>query len=99
MLWTMPVTSEHCLAKLPTCDVSCHGRRHAGQPFVRTVTFGGAILLKIVLLVGHVYDLVGHLMPQASGDLVYSTKMADRGPDIGYAMIFPSMTLVKVIAA
>jgi putative transport protein len=32
--------------------------------------------------------------------LVYSTKMAptDR-PDIGYAMIFPSMTLVKVIAA
>lgn len=64
----MPVTSERCLAKLPTCDVSCHGRRHAGRPFVRTVTFGGAILLKtmfIVLLVGHVYDLVGHLMPQA----------------------------------
>jgi putative transport protein len=32
--------------------------------------------------------------------LVYSTKMAPtERPDIGYAMIFPSMTLVKVIAA
>ncbi len=32
--------------------------------------------------------------------LVYSTKMAPtERPDIGYAMIFPSMTLVKVLAA
>ncbi len=47
-------------------------------------------------------DLVG-VASGATGNpaiLVYSTKMAptDR-PDIGYAMIFPSMTLVKVIAA
>jgi putative transport protein len=72
---------------------------------------GMAVLLTtvaIVLLVGHYVlripydDLVG-VTSGATGNpaiLVYSTKMAptDR-PDIGYAMIFPSMTLVKVIAA
>ncbi len=72
---------------------------------------GVAVLLTtvfIVLLVGHYFlkipydDLVG-VASGATGNpaiLVYSTKMAptDR-PDIGYAMIFPSMTLVKVIAA
>ena len=72
---------------------------------------GVAVLLTtalIVLLAGHYLlkipydDLVG-VTSGATGNpaiLVYSTKMAptDR-PDIGYAMIFPSMTLVKVIAA
>jgi putative transport protein len=46
-------------------------------------------------------DLVG-VASGATGNpaiLVYSTKMAPtERPDIGYAMIFPSMTLVKVIA-
>ena len=46
-------------------------------------------------------DLLG-VASGATGNpaiLVYATRMAptDR-PDIGYAMIFPSMTLVKVIA-
>jgi putative transport protein len=60
------------------------------------------------LLVGHYLmkipydDLVG-IASGATGNpaiLVYSTKMAPtERPDIGYAMIFPSMTLVKVIAA
>jgi len=72
---------------------------------------GVAILLTtvfIVLLVGHYVmkipydDLVG-VASGATGNpaiLVYSTKMAPtERPDIGYAMIFPSMTLVKVIAA
>ena len=40
--------------------------------------------------------------PGATGNpaiLVYSTRMAPtERPDIGYAMIFPSMTIVKVIA-
>jgi putative transport protein len=72
---------------------------------------GVAVLLTtalIVLLAGHYLlripydDLVG-VASGATGNpaiLVYATKMAptDR-PDIGYAMIFPSMTLVKVIAA
>jgi putative transport protein len=71
---------------------------------------GVAILLTtalIVLLVGHYLlkipydDLVG-VTSGATGNpaiLVYSTKMAPtERPDIGYAMIFPSMTLVKVIA-
>jgi len=59
-----------------------------------------------VLLVGHYLmripfdDLVG-VASGATGNpaiLVYSTKMAPtERPDIGYAMIFPSMTLVKVI--
>ncbi|ANW01167.1 aspartate:alanine exchanger family transporter [Bradyrhizobium icense] len=71
---------------------------------------GAAVLLTtvaIVLLVGHYLmripydDLVG-IASGATGNpaiLVYSTKMAPtERPDIGYAMIFPSMTLVKVIA-
>src|SRR6267378_1955281 len=71
---------------------------------------GVAVLLTtvfIVLVAGHYLlripydDLVG-VASGATGNpaiLVYSTKMAptDR-PDIGYAWIFPSMTLVKVIA-
>lgn len=72
---------------------------------------GVAVLLTtvfIVLLVGHYIlkipydDLVG-VASGATGNpaiLVYSSKMAPtERPDIGYAMIFPSMTLVKVIAA
>jgi putative transport protein len=71
---------------------------------------GVAVLLTtvfIVLAVGHYVlripydDLVG-VASGATGNpaiLVYSTKMAPtERPDIGYAMIFPSMTLVKVIA-
>src|SRR6476469_1133805 len=71
---------------------------------------GVAVLLTtvfIVLVVGHYVlkipydDLVG-VASGATGNpaiLVYSTKLAPtERPDIGYAMIFPSMTLVKVIA-
>src|ERR1700760_926269 len=72
---------------------------------------GVAVLLTtvfVVLAAGHYLlkipfdDLVG-VASGATGNpaiLVYSTKMAPtERPDIGYAMIFPSMTLVKVIAA
>jgi putative transport protein len=72
---------------------------------------GAAVLLTtviIVLLVGYYLlripydDLVG-VTSGATGNpsiLVYSTRMAPtERPDIGYAMIFPSMTIVKVIAA
>src|SRR6476660_5250472 len=71
---------------------------------------GIAVLLTtalIVLLVGYYLlkipydDLVGDASG-ATGNpaiLVYSTRMAPtERPDIGYAMIFPSMTIVKVIA-
>jgi putative transport protein len=71
---------------------------------------GVAVLLTtvlIVLIVGHYLmkvpydDLVG-VASGATGNpaiLVYSTRMAPtERPDIGYAMIFPSMTIVKVIA-
>ena len=71
---------------------------------------GAAVLLTtviIVLLVGYYLlkipydDLVG-VASGATGNpaiLVYSTRMAPtEQPDIGYAMIFPSMTIVKVIA-
>jgi putative transport protein len=71
---------------------------------------GMAVLLTtvaIVLLVGYFLlkipydDLVG-VASGATGNpsiLVYSTRMAPtERPDIGYAMIFPSMTIVKVIA-
>jgi putative transport protein len=72
---------------------------------------GVAVLLTtvlIVLIVGYYLlkipydDLVG-VASGATGNpaiLVYSTRMAPtERPDIGYAMIFPSMTIVKVIAA
>jgi putative transport protein len=71
---------------------------------------GIAVLLTtvlIVLLVGHYLmkipydDLVG-IASGATGNpaiLVYSTRMAPtERPDIGYAMIFPSATLLKVVA-
>jgi putative transport protein len=71
---------------------------------------GVAVLLTavlIVLLVGHYLmkipydDLVG-VASGATGNpaiLVYSTRMAPtERPDVAYAMIFPSMTIVKVIA-
>jgi putative transport protein len=71
---------------------------------------GVAVLLTtvvIVLLVGYYLmkipydDLVG-VASGATGNpaiLVYSTRMAPtERPDIGYAMIFPSATIVKVIA-
>jgi putative transport protein len=70
---------------------------------------GVAVLLTtvlIVLLVGHYlmkipYDDLLGVASGATGNpaiLVYSTKMAPtERPDIGYAMIFPSMTIVKVI--
>jgi putative transport protein len=71
---------------------------------------GAVVLLAtvlIVLLVGYYLlripfdDLVG-VASGATGNpaiLVYSTRMAPtERPDIGYAMIFPSMTIVKVIA-
>jgi putative transport protein len=71
---------------------------------------GVAVLLTtvlIVLLVGYYLmkipydDLVG-VASGATGNpsiLVYSTRMAPtERPDIGYAMIFPSATILKVIA-
>jgi putative transport protein len=71
---------------------------------------GIAVLLTtvIIVLVAGYYllkipydDLVG-VASGATGNpaiLVYSTRMAPtERPDIGYAMIFPSMTIVKVIA-
>lgn len=71
---------------------------------------GAAVLLAtvlVVLLIGYYLmkipydDLVG-VASGATGNpaiLVFSTRMAPtERPDIGYAMIFPSMTIVKVIA-
>jgi putative transport protein len=77
---------------------------------ITMLLIGVAVLLTtvvIVLLVGYYLlkipydDLVG-VASGATGNpsiLVYSTRMAPtERPDIGYAMIFPSMTIVKVIA-
>jgi putative transport protein len=77
---------------------------------LQLLLIGVAVLLAtvvIVLLVGHYLmkipfdDLLG-VTSGATGNpaiLVYSTRMAPtERPDIGYAMIFPSMTIVKVIA-
>jgi putative transport protein len=71
---------------------------------------GVAVLLTtviIVLLAGYYllkipYDDLLGIASGATGNpaiLVYSTRMAPtERPDIGYAMIFPSMTIVKVVA-
>ena len=71
---------------------------------------GAAVLLTmmaIVLLIGFYLlripfdDLLG-VASGATGNpaiLVYATRMAPtERPDVGYAMIFPSATIVKVIA-
>jgi putative transport protein len=76
-----------------------------------TLLFVGAGVLlttvSIVLLFGYYvlripYDDLLGVASGATGNpaiLVYSTRMAPtERPDIGYAMIFPSMTIVKVIA-
>lgn len=71
---------------------------------------GVAVLLAtvlVVLLIGYyvlkiAYDDLMGIAAGATGNpaiLVYGTRMAPtERPDIGYAMIFPSMTIVKVIA-
>jgi putative transport protein len=84
--------------------------RTVSETGVTMLLIGAAVLLTtviIVLLVGYYLlkipydDLVG-VASGATGNpaiLVYSTRMAPtERPDIGYAMIFPSMTIVKVIA-
>ncbi|MFO1150718.1 MAG: TrkA C-terminal domain-containing protein [Alsobacter sp.] len=74
------------------------------------LVMGAIVLLTtvlIVLLVGHFvlkipYDDLLGVASGATGNpaiLVYATRMAPtERPDIGYAMIFPSMTIVKVVA-
>ena len=70
---------------------------------------GAAVLLTsvlIVLVAGYLmkiaYDDLLGIAAGATGNpaiLIYATRMAPtERPDIGYAMIFPSMTIVKVIA-
>jgi putative transport protein len=84
--------------------------RTVSQTGVTMLLIGAAVLLTtvlIVLLVGYYLlkvpydDLVG-VASGATGNpsiLVYSARMTPtERPDIGYAMIFPSMTIVKVIA-
>ena len=84
--------------------------RTVSETGLTMLLIGAAVLLTtvlIVLLVGYYLmkipydDLVG-IASGATGNpaiLVYSTRMAPtERPDIGYAMIFPSMTIVKVIA-
>jgi putative transport protein len=84
--------------------------RTVSETGITMLLIGAAVLLTtviIVLLVGYYLmkipfdDLVG-VASGATGNpaiLVYSTRMAPTEcPDIGYAMIFPSMTIVKVIA-
>jgi putative transport protein len=84
--------------------------RTVSETGMTLLLIGAAVLLTtvlIVLLAGYYLlkvpydDLVG-VASGATGNpsiLVYSTRMAPtERPDIGYAMIFPSMTIVKVIA-
>jgi len=71
---------------------------------------GVAVLIAtvaIVLIVGYyllriAYDDLLGIAAGATGNpaiLVYATRMAPtERPDVGYAMIFPSMTIVKVVA-
>jgi putative transport protein len=118
LIWVMPLPANIVLRNFGLALFLAAVGINAGQPFVRTVSQSGMLLLLdgaavvlstviIVLAVGYYImkipfdDLVG-IASGATGNpaiLAYSSRMAptDR-PDIGYAMIFPSMTLVKVIA-
>ena len=118
MIWVMPLPANIVLRNFGLAIFLAAVGINAGQPFVRTVSESGLLLLligaaillttvAIVLLAGHYLlkvpfdDLVG-VASGATGNpaiLVYSTRMAPtERPDIGYAMIFPSMTIVKVIS-
>jgi putative transport protein len=118
LLWVMPLPANMVLRNFGLALFLATVGVNAGQPFVKTVSETGLLLLLIgvavllatvviVLLVGYYLmkipfdDLLG-VASGATGNpaiLVYSTRMAPtERPDIGYAMIFPSMTIVKVIA-
>jgi putative transport protein len=118
LLWVMPLPANIVLRNFGLALFLATVGINAGQPFVKTVSETGLVLLLIgaavllatvliVLLVGYYlmkipYDDLLGVTSGATGNpaiLVYSTRMAptDR-PDISYAMIFPSMTIVKVIA-
>src|SRR5882757_6247971 len=118
LIWVMPLPANIVLRNFGLALFLAAVGINAGQPFVRTVSQSGMLLLLdgaavvlstviIVLAVGYYImkipfdDLVG-IASGATGNpaiLAYSSRMAptDR-PDIGYAMIFPSMTIVKVVA-
>jgi putative transport protein len=118
LLWVMPLPANIVLRNFGLALFLATVGVNAGQPFVKTVSETGLLLLLIgvavllatvviVLLAGHYlmripYDDLLGVASGATGNpaiLVYSTRMAPtERPDIGYAMIFPSMTIVKVIA-
>jgi putative transport protein len=118
LLWVMPLPANIVLRNFGLALFLATVGVNAGQPFVKTVSETGLLLLLIgaavlwatvviVLLVGYYlmkipYDDLLGVASGATGNpaiLVYSTRMAPtERPDIGYAMIFPSMTIVKVIA-
>jgi putative transport protein len=118
LLWVMPLPANIVLRNFGLALFLATVGINAGQPFVKTVSETGLILLLIgaavllatvliVLLVGYYlmripYDDLLGVTSGATGNpaiLVYSTRMAPtERPDISYAMIFPSMTIVKVIA-
>jgi putative transport protein len=64
-----------------------------------------ALVLPVLLLGLFVfklpYDEVAGIVAGATGNpaiLAYGSKLAPtEGPDVGYAMIFPGMTLVKIL--
>ena len=118
LTWVMPLPANIVLRNFGLALFLAAVGINAGQPFVKTVSDSGLLLLLdgvvvllctviIVLAVGYYLmkipfdDLVG-VASGATGNpaiLAYSLRMAPtERPDIGYAMIFPSMTLVKVIA-
>jgi putative transport protein len=118
LLWVMPLPANIVLRNFGLALFLATVGVNAGQPFVKTVSETGLLLLLIgvavllatvviVLFVGYFlmkipYDDLLGIASGATGNpaiLVYSTRMAPtERPDIGYAMIFPSMTIVKVIA-
>jgi putative transport protein len=118
LLWVMPLPANIVLRNFGLALFLATVGVNAGQPFVKTVSETGLLLLLIgvavllatvviVLLVGYYlmkipYDDLLGIASGATGNpaiLVYSTRMAPtERPDIGYAMIFPSMTIVKVVA-
>lgn len=118
LLWVMPLPANIVLRNFGLALFLATVGVNAGQPFLKTVTETGLLLLLIgvavllatviiVLIVGHYlmkvpYDDLLGVVSGATGNpaiLVYSTRMAPtERPDIAYAMIFPSMTIVKVVA-
>jgi putative transport protein len=106
MNWTIPLSANLVLRNLGLTLFLAQVGMSSGPKFAATVSETGLTMLALGAVLGLFifrmpYDEVAGIVAGACGNpaiLAYSNKLAptDR-PDLGYAMIFPGMTIVKIL--